>query len=285
MHSATLALLRAPDTPNGSPLSLTEIRSQRRGEIITGTACAADGGCYPIAGGILDLLPQSLALSAAQRSNFLWPTTAFYEQVWRVRSLSLLAGEPFPVDREIAILNRWLRPERGGLFVDVGTSHGLYARNIAHRLRQSSATGTVIALDIALPMLQRARDFMTQKGYATIDLVRARGQAIPVADGSVDGVVNGGTFNEMGQQAQALAEVRRVLAPDGCFVCMSLLVGRTRAGRIIQRALHAGSGLLFPTVAETNALYREAGLTITDQQQYGVVLFTRAVPTTERNQQ
>jgi ubiquinone/menaquinone biosynthesis C-methylase UbiE len=277
MHPTTLALLRAPDAPKGSALSLTEIRAQRRGEIITGTACAADGGCYPITGGILDLLSESLALTAAQRSNFLWPTTAFYEQVWRIRSLSFLAGEPFSVDREVAIINRWLRPERGGLFVDVGTSHGLYARNIANRLRQSGATGTIIALDIAMPMLQRARELVTQKGYTTIDLVRARGQALPVADGSVAGVVNGGTFNEMGQQAVALAEVRRVLAPGGCFVCMSLVAGATRAGRTMQRALDRSAGLLFPTVAETNACYRDAGLTITDQERYGGVLFTRAI--------
>ncbi|MHB8646202.1 MAG: methyltransferase domain-containing protein [Thermomicrobiales bacterium] len=277
MHPATLALLRAPDAPNGSPLSLMETREQRRGEIVTGTACATDGGCYPIHDGILDLLPASLPLSAAQRSNLFWPTATFYEQVWRVRSLSLLAGEPFPVRREMTIINRWLRPERGGVFVDVGTSHGLYARNIADRLRQSGTTGTIVALDISLPMLKRARELVTQKGYATIDLVRARGQALPVADGSVDGVVNGGTFNEMGQQARALAEVRRVLTPGGCFVCMSLLAGTTRMGRAARRALHTGSGLLFPTVAETNSLYRDAGLTITDQEHYGVILFTRAI--------
>jgi len=276
MHPATLALLRAPDAPNGSPLSLTEIRTERRGAIVTGTACAVDGGCYPIADGILDLLPEHLAVSPAQRSNFVWPTTAFYEQVWRVRSLSLLAREPFSVNREIGIINRWLRPERGGVFVDVGTSHGLYARNIANRLRQSAATGTIIALDIALPMLQRAGELVARKGYTTINLVRARGQAIPLPDGSVDGVVNGGTFNEMCQQAQALAEVRRVLTPGGCFVCMSLLAGKTVAGRTMQRALHGSSGLLFPTVAETNALYRHAGLAITDQERYGSVLFTRA---------
>ena len=277
MHPATLHLLRCPHTPNGAPLSLTETRLQRRGEIVTGTACAADGGCYPIRDGILDLLPESIDLSAAQRSNFFRPTAAFYEQVWRVRSLSLLTGEPFSVGREMAILNRWLRPERGGLFVDVGTSHGLYARNIANKLRQSGATGTVVAIDISAPMLQRARDLVETKGYTTIDLVRARGQALPVADGSVDGVVNGGTFNEMGQQAQALAEVRRVLKPGGCFVCMSLLAGKTTTGRAVQRALAASSHILFPTVAETNALYRGAGLTITDQQRYGVVLFTRAI--------
>jgi ubiquinone/menaquinone biosynthesis C-methylase UbiE/uncharacterized protein YbaR (Trm112 family) len=277
MHPATLHLLRCPDTPNGAPLSLTETRAQRRGEIVTGTACAADGGCYPIRDGILDLLPEEIDLSAAQRSNFFRPTAAFYEQIWRVRSLSLLTGESFPVRREMAIINRWLRPERGGLFVDVGTSHGLYARNIANTLRQSGAAGTVIALDISMPMLQRARDLVEAKGYTTVDLVRARGQALPVADGSVDGVVNGGTFNEMGRQADALAEVQRVLKPGGCFVCMSLLAGKTAVGRTAQRALAASARLLFPTIEETNALYRGAGLTITDQQQYGVVLFTRAV--------
>jgi ubiquinone/menaquinone biosynthesis C-methylase UbiE/uncharacterized protein YbaR (Trm112 family) len=283
MHPATLHLLRCPDTPNGAPLSLTETRAQRRGEIVTGTACAADGGCYPIRGGILDFLPESLDLSAAQRSNLFRPTAAFYEQVWRVRSLSLLSGEPFPVGREMAIANRWLRPERGGLFVDVGTSHGLYARNIANKMRQSGATGTVIALDISMPMLQRARDLVEAKGYTTVDLVRARGQRLPVADGSVDGVVNGGTFNEMGQQAEALAEVRRVLKPGGCFVCMSLLGGKTAAGRTVQRALAAGSRLLFPTVEETNTLYRGAGLVVTDQQRYGAVLFTRAIAAPEEN--
>lgn len=278
MHPATLQLLRCPDTPNGSPLSLTEIRTQRRGEIITGTACATDGGCYPIRDGILDLLPEKIDLSPAQRSNLFRPTAAFYEQVWRVRSLSLLAGEAFPIGREMAIVNRWLRPERGGVFVDVGTSHGLYARNIANQLRRSGATGMVIALDIAMPMLLRARALVEAKGYTTIDFVRGRGQALPVADGSVDGVVNGGTFNEMGQQAEALAEVRRVLKPDGCFVCMSLLAGRTTAGRAVQRALAAGSRLLFPTVEETDALYRDTGLTVTDQERYGIALFTRAIP-------
>lgn len=278
MHPATLQLLRAPDNPNGSPLALTEIRTQQRGEIVTGTACAADGGCFPIRDGILDLLPESLPLSAAQRSNLFWPTAAFYEQVWRVRSLSLLAGEAFPVGREIAV-NRWLVPERGGVFVDVGTSHGLYARNIAAQLRQSAATGTVIALDISFPMLKRAGELVLAKGYRTIDLVRARGQALPLPDGSADGVVNGGTFNEMGEHEKALAEVRRVLKSDGCFVCMSLLQGETNAGRAMQRALRASSGILFPTVQETDALYADAGLTITDQEQYGIVLFTRAVPT------
>jgi SAM-dependent methyltransferase len=277
MHLSTLELLRAPDAPDGPPLTLAEMTSHAHGEAIVAVACADGSGCFPIRDGILDLLPDAPMLSPAQRSNLLWPTHRYYEQIWRVRSLSLLAGEPFPVAREVALLNRWLAPERGGLFVDVGTSNGLYARNIARRLRDHGAPGTVIALDVAFPMLQRARELIAAKEYSTVDLVRARGQALPLPSGSVDGVVNGGTFNEMGAQEAALAEVRRVLKPDGRYVMLSLLAGRTAAGRAVQRLL-AASGIIFPTVEATHAMLSTAGLSVTDQEQYGIALFTRAVP-------
>ncbi len=277
MHLLTLDLLRDPGMPDGPALTQTEATRHARGEILDGTACAAGGGCFPIRGGILDLLPEGVPYSPAQRSNGLWPTYRYYEQVWRVRSLTLLSGEPFPVSRELALLGDWLEPGRGGLFVDIGTSNGLYARAIAHAVRTHRTHGTVIALDVARPMLERARELIAAKGYTTVDLVRARAQALPLPSGSVDGVVNGGTFNEMGDHAAALAEVRRVLAPDGRYVMMSLTAGRTAAGRATQRALAARSGIIFPTVDETNTLLTRAGLAVTDQTHHGIVLFTRAI--------
>jgi SAM-dependent methyltransferase len=275
MHLPTLALLRAPDLPDGPPLTLAEMTSHHHGEVITAIACAQDAVCFPIRDGILDLLPHAPPLSLAQWSNTLWPSARFYEQIWRVRALSLVTGEPFPIAREMALVNRWLVPERGGRFVDIGTSHGLHARNIARALREHGAAGSVIALDTAFPMLRRARQLILARGYTTIDLVRARAQALPLPSGSVDGVVNGGTFNEMGAHAEALAEVRRVLRPGGRFVMVNLLAGRTPAGRALQRLLDA-SGITFPTMDETNALLTGAGMTITDQERYGAALFTRA---------
>ena len=277
MHLPTLDLLRAPGMPDGPALRLTEMTRQARGAVQDGIACADGAGCFPIRGGILDLLPEAVPLSPAQRSNAIWPTYRYYEQVWRVRALSLLAGEPFPVARELALLTDWLAPGHGGLFVDVGTANGLYARAIAHALRAEGARGTVIALDVALPMLARAEELIAAKGYTSVDLVRARAQALPLPSGSVDGVTSGGTFNEMGDHAQALAEVRRVLVPGGRFVMMSLTAGRTAAGRALQRALTASSGIIFPTVDETNDLLARAGLTVTDRRHTGAVLFTRAV--------
>lgn len=277
MRLATLDLLRAPGMPDGPALALTEMTRHARGEVLDGTACVDGAGCFPIRGGILDLLPEGVPLSPAQRSNTLWPTYRYYEQVWRARSLTLLSGEPFPIARELALLDDWLVPGRGGLFVDVGTSNGLYARAIAHALRAHRAHGTVIALDAVRPMLERAQELIAAKGYTTIDLVRARAQGLPLPSESADGVVNGGTFNEMGDHAAALAEVRRVLAPDGRYVMMSLTAGRTAAGRASQRALTAGSGIIFPTVTETNALLTRAGLAVTDQAHHGLTLFTRAV--------
>ncbi len=279
MHSTTLPLLHAPDAPNGSPMTLTEVVRGQNGDVLTGTAQAGTYGPYAIQGGVLDLIGHDLPpVSLAQRSNFLWPTSRYYEQVWRTRSLTLLAGEPFPVRRELGLLNRWVQPERGGLYVDVGTSHGLYARNLAHIFETRGAAGTVIALDIAPAMLRQAGELIAQKGYTTIDRVRARAQALPLADNTVRGVVNGGTFNEMGAQHEALHEVRRVLAPDGVSFTMSLIAAHTRIGARVQSALQAALGLIFPTREETNALYDAARLAITDQEQHGIVLLTRAVP-------
>ncbi len=279
MHSTTLPLLRPPDAPNATAMTLTEVVREQNGDILTGTVQAGTRGPYAIQDGVLDLIGHALPpVSLAQRSNFLWPTSTYYEQVWRTRSLTLLADEPFPVRRELDLLNRWVQPERGGLYVDVGTSHGLYARNLAHVFEARGATGTVVALDIAPAMLKRAGELIAQKGYTTVDRVRARAQALPVADGTVAGVTNGGTFNEMGAQHDALCEVRRVLAPDGVSFTMSLVAAHTRVGARVQSVLGAALGLIFPTRGETNVMYNAAGLTITDQEQDGIVLLTRATP-------
>ena len=277
MRPEMLPLLRPPEDPNGPPLALTATEQAVKGDILTGEARAEAHGPYRIAGGVLDLLRgTSFPASPAQRSNFLWPTSRYYEQVWRVRSLSLLGGGAFPVRDELALLNEWVRPARGGMYVDVGTSHGLYARNIAHELHTHNARGTVFALDIAPAMLARAGELIAQKGYTSVGLVRARAQALPLPDASADGIVNGGTFNEMGEQDAALREVRRVLKPDGAFFCMSLVATQSSWGRGVQRVLSTG-GIIFPTQDETNALYAAAGLRITAQERRGVVLLTRAV--------
>ena len=283
MRLETLRRLHAPEDPNGPPLMLviagTEATDERDGDVYTGTAQIGTHGPYAIRDGVLDLIgSHEFAVSPAQRSNFFWPTSSFYEQVWRTRSLSLLAGEAFSVERELVLLNRWVRPERGGLYIDIGTSHGLYARDLAHEFHRHGTTGTVLAIDIAPAMLRRAGELIAQKGYTTIDRARARAQALPIANGDAAGVVNGGTFNEMGAQADALHETRRVLAPDGVAFTMSLTAARTRIGTAVQSALQGGLGIIFPTVTDTNALYDAAGLTITDQEQHGIVLLTRAVP-------
>lgn len=279
MRPDILPLLRSPADPNGPPLALIEEGATVReadGDVIEGEARAGAHGPYRIAGGVLDLLAgTAFPVSPAQRSNFLWPTTAYYEQVWRVRSLSLLGGGPFPVRDELALLNEWVRPERGGVYVDVGTSHGLYARAIAHAMQTQGTGGTVFALDLAPAMLRRAGALVAQKGYTTVGLVRARAQAMPLPDAAADGVVNGGTFNEMGEQGAALREVRRVLKPDGAFFCMSLVAAESAWGHGVQRVLGT-SGIIFPSQDETNALYAAAGLRITDQQRRGVVLLTRS---------
>lgn len=62
-----------------------------------GTVCSGKGDEYTIKNNIVDLLTNEKKYTLAQSTN-LWKLTAsVYEDIWRVRSLSLLTGEPFPV--------------------------------------------------------------------------------------------------------------------------------------------------------------------------------------------
>src|SRR5215216_6940363 len=90
------------------------------------------GETYEIKNGYLDLLKIRVgADNFANLTSFLPGAGRGYEPLWRVHSLSLLTGEPFPNERELAIINRLVRPVRGGRYLDLGCSAGLYTRAIA----------------------------------------------------------------------------------------------------------------------------------------------------------
>ena len=71
----------------------------------------ATGETYEIKDGYLDLLKARIgADSIANLTNFLPGAGRGYEPLWRVRSLQLLTGEPFPNERELEIIKRLVRP-------------------------------------------------------------------------------------------------------------------------------------------------------------------------------
>lgn len=213
--------------------------------------------------------------TAAQISNVVPPTPQLYERVWRVRSLSLLSGRPFPVEEELAELVDALRPAPGGVgskipclsgtgrvLADVACSEGLYARTMA------AEGATVFAVDHSRPFLRRAVEHSTA---LPVVAVRAMAQHLPFVSGTLDGSAMGGSLNEIGDQLGAVKELARIVRPGGTIFCMSLSTATTRPGRMLQRVL-SPMGISTPTKEATLALFTNAGAEIVAARLDRVVL-------------
>jgi ubiquinone/menaquinone biosynthesis C-methylase UbiE len=152
----------------------------------------------------------------------------------------------------------------GAVAVDVACSEGLYARGLA------AAGATVLAIDHSLPFLRRVVRRARAEGLDVV-AVRALAQHLPVATGSVAAVVMGGSLNEIGDRGAAVAEMGRVCAPGGRVASMSLVRGRSRRGRALQKLL-GPAGIEFPTEADTTALFTAAGFVELDVRRERVVV-------------
>jgi len=227
------------------------------------------GKTYEIKNGYLDLLKGRLgADNVANLTNFLPGAGRGYEPLWRVRSLTLLTGEPFPNDREVRIISDLVGLERGGRHLDLGCSAGLYARSLA---RELGGNGDVVGVDISPSMLKEAARRARGIG-AKPSLARADAENLPFADACFSGAVCGGTLNELGDPARALRETRRVLEPGGRLALMGILRARSLRGRRLQRILTTG-GLRFFEPDELRSLLDHAGFQPGPLRTHGVVFF------------
>src|SRR4051812_8235680 len=106
---------------------------EENGHISSGdTFDPATGKAYPVTNGYLDLLGRRIgAHNVANLTNFLPGAGPAYEPLWRVHSLTLLTGESFPNERELGIIANLVDADRGGLYLDLGCSAGLYTRDLA----------------------------------------------------------------------------------------------------------------------------------------------------------
>jgi SAM-dependent methyltransferase len=75
----------------------------------------------------------------------------------------------------------------------------------------------LVALDPSGPMLRRAARRVRRAGFP-VRIVRAQAERIPFADASFDTVVSVLSLCSFASPARALAEVRRVLRPEGAFL-------------------------------------------------------------------
>ena len=243
------------------------------GTIISGKVRSpASGETYEVKNGYLDLLKRRVgAHNAANLTNVLPGAGRGYEPLWRVHSLSLLTGEPFSNERELGIISDLVNPERGGLYLDLGCSAGLYTRSLA---RAPGENGEVIGIDISPSMLKEAARRAREAGVAP-SFARADAHHLPFAGSSFSGAVCGGTLNELGDPARALRETRRVLEPGGRLAVMGILRARTPRGRNLQRFLSTG-GVRFFEPDELRSMLDHAGFEPDTLETYGAVFFAGA---------
>src|ERR687898_2069677 len=245
---------------------------ERDGMILGGKARSpATGETYEIKDGYLDLLKsRSGADSLANLTNFLPGVGRGYEPLWRVRSLSLLTGEPFPNERELEIIERLVRPVRSGRYLDLGCSAGLYTRSLSSSLD----SGVAVGIDISPSMLREASRRARAIG-ANSSFVRANAKHLPFLDASLAGAVCGGTLNEFGDPARVLRETYRVLEPGRRLAIMGILLAATPRGRRLQRLLSTG-GIQFFHPDELQSLLGHAGFEPDPLKTYGPIFFSGA---------
>jgi SAM-dependent methyltransferase len=205
---------------------------------------------------IANRLPTHARLTLAQQSNLIPITAALYD-AWRVRSLSLLTGEKYTLEREFALMLDWLEVKPDQNFLDVGTSTGNYAMTLAK-------TGArVTAIDISKPMLEKAQARiqaeLEPEQANLITLEQANAEALPYPDSSFDGVVLGATLNEFNSTRAGLLECARVLRPGGRIFMMYLRQSDTGFGRLVQVLFELGQ-IRFPNRETVRATLQEAGL-------------------------
>lgn len=246
---------------------------EREDTILSGRARdPSTGKNYPIKNGYLDLLGGRFAAdNIANLTNFLPGAGRLYEPLWRRRSLTRLTGERFPNQRELKVISELAWIHRGGTFLDLGCSAGMYARNLARTLGNR---GDIVGIDISPSMLKEAAR-LARKNDSTPSFARADAENLPFGDGAFTGVVCGGSLNEIGDPARALGEAHRVLASGGRIAIMGILAAQGQWAVRLQRFLSTG-GIRFFKGDEIESLLKEAGFEPEPLRTHGPVFFAGA---------
>jgi len=141
----------------------------------------------------------------------------------------------------------------GQQILDVGSGTGIL---IPFMLAAMNGVGRIIALDYSRGMLDVARD----KGFPeTVSFVEADIHAVPFLDKAFDRVICNAAFPHFEDKARALAEMKRVLKPNGILI-ISHPIGRKAVEEIHKNASKTVNKHRVPTPEELSELFETAGL-------------------------
>jgi ubiquinone/menaquinone biosynthesis C-methylase UbiE len=145
-----------------------------------------------------------------------------------------------------------------GRVLDLACGTGL----LATRLERTFANAGVVGCDYSRGMLLRAAARLPEGAW-----VQADAQRLPFPDRAFDAVVCTEALHWFPDQARALAECRRVLAPGGRVLVAVVNVPAQPIGDLVHLASRiVGQPFRWPTRAAMRALFAAAGLEVEAQR-------------------
>lgn len=101
--------------------------------------------------------------------------------------------------------------ETGQRVVEIGPGTGFYSAEAARRVGSS---GHLICMDLQMEMLRHTKARIEASGLS-VSLVQANAHALPLESGCIDHVFLITVLGEIPDRGKALAEIKRVLRPNG----------------------------------------------------------------------
>jgi ubiquinone/menaquinone biosynthesis C-methylase UbiE len=133
---------------------------------------------------------------------------SIYERIWRRIGYFIASSRSFSEELK-TVLKMNLGKETSRV-LDLACGTGIFTRPLAMQSR-----GVVVGLDLSPPMLRLARRLVSRAGIRNVLLVRASAFRLPFIDATFSYVNCCGALHLFHKPDQALAEIRRVLAPGG----------------------------------------------------------------------
>ncbi len=219
--------------------------------------CESCGAGFAFGDGFLDLLPESRGRRTLAQVTMEWPPLIrIYEStLWR-RSSIVARAMGIDFDREFSLITDAARLERGQRGLDLACGPGIYARPLA----AAAFPGSVVGLDLSVPMLRVAAEKAREENVSNLLLVHGDAMELPFESDHFDVVNCCGALHLFPDADHVLGEVARVLGPGGRFTVAAF---RRRAGAIADRLARFRrriDGVNAFTLEALTAAFEKAGL-------------------------
>lgn len=179
---------------------------------------------YPVIDGVVDFCPEAKDVVSASYDGF----ASKYDSYMTSSSLSMKlfnmlfwgASDDFESAKKVL---SYLPSEFDGVLLDVPVGTGVFTESLYARYPNA----TIIAADYSIGMLQQAKRRFEKQGLNNICFVRADVANLPVIDGAVDIVLSMAGLHAFPDKQAAVAEMGRVLHPDGSLVASCYVKGNS----------------------------------------------------------